>query len=172
MPIREQVAADYQTLRLSLKAHPVQFFRRSLAVQGYSAFSDLHSIGHGSPVKLAGLVLIRQRPGSAKGVCFITLEDETGTANLVIWPGTFARFRKVVMTARLIDVKGRVQRGDGVTHIIATRLADRSDILLRLSNERPATPTSDADGENCRIPATRQAHLRNADVIPKSRDFH
>ena len=172
MPIREQVVADYQTLRLSLKAHPMQFLRRSMTAQGYSPVSDLPSIRHGGPVQLAGLVLIRQRPGSAKGVCFITLEDETGTANLVIWPKTFEAFRKVVMTARLIDVQGRVQRGDGVIHVVAASLTDRSDVLWRLSGERLAPPLSHADEVNRPIPASRQAHPRDVDVIPKSRDFH
>lgn len=172
MPISEQVVADYQTLRLSLKAHPMQFFRRSMAAQGYSPVSHLHWVSHGSTVQLAGLVLIRQRPGSAKGVCFITLEDETGTANLVIWPRTFAAFRKVVMTARLIDVKGRVQRGEGVIHIVAASLTDRSDVLSRLSGERLVPALSHADEVSHTIPASRQTHPRDVDVIPKSRDFH
>lgn len=90
----------------------------------------------------------------------------------MIWPKTFAAFWKVVMTARLIDVKGRVQRGDGVTHIVAASLADRSDMLSRLSNERLAPPMSHADEVNRPIPASRQTHPRDAEVIPKSRDFH
>ena len=172
MPVCEQVVADYQTLRLSLKAHPMQFFRRSMATQGHCPACDLHSVVDGGPVQLAGLVLIRQRPGSAKGVCFITLEDETGTANLVIWPKTFAAFRKVIMTARLIEVKGRVQRGDGVIHVVATDLTDRSDVLWRLSGERLTSPMSRADEVNRPIPASRQKHPRDVEVMPKSRDFH
>ncbi|MDP5307569.1 error-prone DNA polymerase [Paracoccus spongiarum] len=172
MPICEQVVADYQTLRLSLKAHPMRFLRRSMAAQGYTTAASLHRLNHGESVRLAGLVLIRQRPGSAKGVCFITTEDETGAANLVIWPKIFAAFRKVIMTARLIDVRGRVQRGDGVIHIVAESMTDRSDVLWRLSGERLAPPMSHADEVNRPIPASRQRHPRDVDVIPKSRDFH
>ncbi|MFC3629960.1 error-prone DNA polymerase [Paracoccus angustae] len=172
MPVCEQVVADYQTLRLSLKAHPVRFLRRSMAAQGYTPAADLDQKRQGQAVRLAGLVLIRQRPGSAKGVCFITLEDETGTANLVIWPQAFEAFRKVIMTARVIDVQGRVQRGDGVIHVVAASLTDRSDVLRRLSGEPPTPPLSRADEANRSLPASRQSHPRNAEVIPKSRDFH
>lgn len=172
MPVCEQVVADYQTLRLSLKAHPLRFLRRSMAAQGYTPAIDLDRKRQGQPVRLAGLVLIRQRPGSAKGVCFITLEDETGTANLVIWPRTFEAFRKAIMTARVIDVQGRVQRGDGVIHVVAAILANRSDVLHRLSGEMLIPPMAHADEVNRPIPAGRQSHPRDAELIPKSRDFH
>ena len=91
------MVADYQTLRLSLKAHPLAFLRRSMTRQGYRAAVELAQMRSGQPVKLAGVVLIRQRPGSAKGVCFITLEDETGVANLVVWPKVMEANRKTVM---------------------------------------------------------------------------
>ena len=106
-------------------------------------------------------MLIRQRPGSAKGVCFITLEDETGVANLVLWPKMFERFRKVAMTARLMDVRGTIQRGDGVTHIVVHDLRDRSDVLGRLAGETPR-----------RLPTPRLGHPRDARILPSSRDFH
>ena len=172
MPASEQVVADYQTLRLSLKAHPMAFLRRSLGAQGYASAADLREMRHGQPVRLAGLVLIRQRPGSAKGVCFITLEDETGTANLVIWPKVFTRLRKVIMTARVMDVAGQVQRSEGVIHIVAARLTDRSDVLSRLSGDLLSPPIARADEVNRPVPASRSAHPRNLRVIPGSRDFH
>ena len=172
MPVCEQVAADYQTLRLSLKAHPLRFMRRSMTAQGYVPAAALARTRQGQQVRLAGLVLIRQRPGSARGVCFITLEDETGTANLVIWPKVFDAFRKVIMTARVIDVHGHIQRGEGVIHVVAATLTDRSDVLWRLMGERVIPPMSRADEVNRPIPASRQSHPRNAEVIPKSRDFH
>ena len=162
MPVCEQVIADYQTLRLSLKAHPMRFLRRSMMAQGYTPAAGLRDIPQGRMVRMAGLVLVRQRPGSAKGVCFLTVEDETGSANLVIWPKIFAAFRKTIMTARVIDVQGRIQRADDVIHIVADHLTDRSDVLWRLSN---------AEGTGT-LPASRQAHPRNVRVIPKSRDFH
>ena len=169
MPRCEQVVADYQTLRLSLKAHPMAFLRASMARQRFVRAGDLADLPNGRRLRLAGLVLIRQRPGSAKGVCFITLEDETGAANLVIWPKVMAAFRKVVMTARLMQVTGRLQRdpGSGVIHVVAETLLDRSDALLRLA-DRSLPPSSPAHS----LPAPIPGHPRNARIIPNSRDFH
>ncbi len=174
MPVSEQVVADYQTLRLSLKAHPMSFLRTSMARQGYRAAVDLATLHNGQHLRLAGLVLVRQRPGSAKGVCFITLEDETGVANLVIWPKVMAQFRKVIMTARLLQVTGRVQRDpvSGVTHVVAEALTDRSEVLLRLADIQFSTPLSPADEIVRPIPQPTLGHPRNAKVIPNSRDFH
>jgi len=134
MPKAEHVVADYQTLRLSLKAHPMAFFRKSLRAQGFSAASQLPSLWHGQRVSLAGLVLVRQKPGSAKGVCFITLEDEGGVANLVIWPKMFKAYRATIMSARLLVVHGRVQTDGRVIHVVANDLQDRSDRLAGLSD--------------------------------------
>ena len=169
MPRCEQVVADYQTLRLSLKAHPMTFLRASMARQGFVRAADLAELPGGRRVRLAGLVLIRQRPGSAKGVCFITLEDETGAANLVVWPKVMTAFRKVVMTARLMQVTGRLQRdpGSGVTHVVAEILQDRSDALLRLADR--SLPPSPAHHS---LPAPVLGHPRNARIMPNSRDFH
>ncbi len=161
MALCEHVAADYQTLRLSLKAHPMAFLRRSLTAQGYVPAAGLARLPNRASLRMAGIVLVRQRPGSANGTCFVTLEDETGVANLVIWEKTFAQFRKVVMTARLLEVHGQLQRAAGVTHIVAHWLGDRSDALLRLAGE-----TSPA------LPAPRAGHPRQVRVLPKSRDFH
>ncbi len=174
MPLCEQVVADYQTLRLSLKAHPMAFLRTSMARQGFTRAADLGTTPNNRRLKLAGLVLVRQRPGSAKGVCFITLEDETGVANLVVWPKVMATFRKVVMTARLMQVTGRLQRdpASGVTHIVAEVLEDRSDALLRLSDRSLSPPLSRADEVRHPIPAPTPGHPRNARIIPASRDFH
>ena len=102
----------------------------------------------GAPVVasvLAGLVLVRQRPGSAKGVCFITLEDETGVANIVVWPHLMERFRPVVMGARLMEVRGRVEMDDGVVHLIAAHLVDASDALAELSDDILAPEMARAD---------------------------
>jgi error-prone DNA polymerase len=174
MPLCEQVVADYQTLRLSLKAHPMSFLRASMARQGFVRAADLDRIGNNRRLHLAGLVLVRQRPGSAKGVCFITLEDESGVANLVVWPKMMTAFRKVIMTARLMQVTGRLQRdsASGVTHIVAETLKDRSDALLRLSDRSLAPPLSRADEVRNPIPAPTPGHPRNARIIPGSRDFH
>ena len=174
MPLCEQVIADYQTLRLSLKAHPMAFLRTSMARQGFTCAADLDRIGNDRRLRLAGLVLVRQRPGSAKGVCFITLEDETGIANLVVWPKVMAAFRKPIMTARLLQVTGRLQRdpASGVSHIVVEALQDRSDVLLRLSDRSLAPAVSRADEVKHPIPAPSPGPPRNARIIPGSRDFH
>ena len=174
MPLCEQVVADYQTLRLSLKAHPLSFLRQSLKAQRFTRAADLDRVANGARVRIAGLVLVRQRPGSAKGVCFITIEDETGVANLVVWPKVMAAFRKVIMTARLMQVTGRVQRdpGSGVTHIVVDALQDRGDVLLRLADRSLEVSLSRADEVSRPIPAPTHTHPRNVRIVPGSRDFH
>ncbi len=174
MPVCEHVVADYQTTRLSLKAHPMSFLRKSMTRQGYATTRSLDEMHNGKRIKLAGIVLIRQRPGSAKGVCFITLEDETGVANLVVWPKVMAAFRKVIMRARVIDVRGYVQRDADVIHVVATHLEDRSDALERLNTDaRMDPPLAHADEVRRPIPQDRRGrHPRDVRVIPKSRDFH
>jgi error-prone DNA polymerase len=170
----EHVVADYQTLRLSLKAHPMAFYRASLTAQGFSAASDLQRLRHGARVSLAGLVLVRQKPGSAKGVCFITLEDEAGVANLVIWPAMFKTCRAVIMAARLLVVHGCVQTDGRVIHVVAEHLEDRSDRLDDLSADRLPEITTRGDHPTHPIPGQVgiRGHPRDARVIPKSRDFH
>jgi error-prone DNA polymerase len=172
MPVCEHVVADYQTLRLSLKAHPMSFLRKSMARQGYAAAADLPRMRNRQEVSLAGLVLIRQRPGSAKGVCFITLEDETGIANLVVWPNTFEAFRRIIMRSRLIDVRGTLQYDADVIHVVANHLADRSDALDRLSNDPMQVPLARADEVRKPVPDGTHRHPRDVRIIPKSRDFH
>ncbi len=169
MPLAEHVVSDYQTVRLSLKAHPMQFLRDHYAARGFVRASDLRAIPYGRRVSLAGLVLIRQRPGSAKGVCFITLEDETGTANLVVWPDAFAAQRKVVMGARLMVVHGLVQHDEAVCHLIASRLEDDSARLRTLNDGQTLDPrVGRGDGAGpSRPPMAR--HPRDAEVIPKAR---
>ncbi|MFK7835221.1 MAG: error-prone DNA polymerase [Sulfitobacter sp.] len=174
MPQAEHVVADYQTLRLSLKAHPMSFFRASLRRKGFACTDQLPGMWHGQKVSLAGLVLVRQKPGSAKGVCFITLEDEAGVANLVIWPKLFELFRPVIMSARLLVVHGRVQSDGRVIHVVADRLENRTDRLDELSAEQ--VPVAHARGDEVIRPVPDQVggrrHPRDVRVIPKSRDFH
>ncbi len=172
MPTCEHVVADYQTLRLSLKAHPMAFLRKSMTRQGYTAAGDLPRMRNAQQISLAGIVLIRQRPGSANGVCFITLEDETGVANLVVWPTVFEAFRRVIMQSRLIDVRGILQRDADVIHVVATHLTNRSDALDRLSNDPMEVPLARADEVRKPVPNGTHRHPRDARVIPKSRDFH
>ncbi len=172
MPVCEHVVADYQTLRLSLKAHPLSFLRASMARQGYRSARDLTRMRNGQAISLAGLVLVRQRPGSAKGVCFITLEDETGVANLVIWSKVMEVFRKPIMQARLLDVRGTVQRDADVIHVVVHHLTDRSDALNRLSGDVMDVPLARADEVRKPMPNSTHRHPRDVRIIPKSRDFH
>ncbi len=145
MPLSEEVVADYQTTRLSLKAHPLAFLRASLAERGFVRARDLRARKFRSMVHVAGLVLIRQRPGSAKGVCFITLEDETGVINLVVWPDLKEKQRRVVMGSRLMEVRGRVEYDDEVIHVIAQHMTDATHQLYRLSEDMLAAPVARAD---------------------------
>lgn len=172
MPMGEEVVADYQTLRLSLKAHPLAFLRPRLAERGFLRACDLKTRKTRAMIHVAGVVLVRQQPGSAKGVCFITLEDETGVINLVIWPDLKAKQRKVVMGARLMEVRGRVEYDDEVIHVIAAHLTDASDDLARLSDQTFEPVLARADEVARPIPAPTRGHPRNARIIPKSRDFH
>lgn len=162
MPLSEEVVTDYQTMRLSLKAHPLTFLRADLAQRGFVRAADLRARKHRSIVQVAGVVLIRQRPGSAKGVCFITIEDETGVANLVIWPDLMEKQRKVIMGARLMEVLGRVEYDDEVIHVIAQHLTDATPALQRLSDD-PGSAQNEV---------AQRGHPRDARIIPKSRDFH
>jgi len=173
MPLAEHVVNDYQTIRLSLKAHPMRFLREHYAARKFITADRLASIKDGKRLSIAGLVLIRQRPGSAKGVVFITIEDETGVANLVVWPDVFDKQRKIVMGARLMCVHGIIQKDadDGVIHLVARKLEDHTHMLRHLSEElMPSTLNQGDGGGSWRPPAA--AHPRDVDVIPKSRDFH
>jgi error-prone DNA polymerase len=173
MPLSEHVVNDYQTIRLSLKAHPMRFLREHYERQKFITADQLRKIRDGKRLSIAGLVLIRQRPGSAKGVVFITLEDETGIANLVVWPDVFEKQRKIVMGARLMAVHGIIQRDpdSDVIHVVARRLEDHSHVLRHLSDETMPSTLSQSDAAGSwRPPASR--HPRDVEVIPKSRDFH
>ena len=129
MPLGEEVVNDYRFLSLSLKAHPLDFLRRQLAGRGVVEHGTLANLAPGSRIAVAGLVLVRQRPGSARGVIFMTLEDETGVANVIVWPKVFEKFRPVVLAARLVIVRGRLQSEHGVIHIVAERIEDGSAML-------------------------------------------
>ncbi len=152
MPLSEEVVADYQTTRLSLKAHPMSFLRDGLARRGFVRACDLRNRKFRSMVHVAGVVLIRQQPGSAKGVCFITLEDETGVVNLVIWPDLKEKQRRVVMGARLMEVRGRVEYDEEVVHVIAHHMTDATDQLYRLSDDMLNAPVARADHVNSPLP--------------------
>src|SRR5438309_7779577 len=165
MPLSEHVVNDYQTIRLSLKAHPMTFLREHYARQKFITADRLNTIKDGKSLSIAGLGLIRQRPGSAKGVVFITIEDETGVANLVVWPGVFGKQRKIVMGARLMAVHGIVQRDpdSAVIHVVARRLEDHSSMLRHLSEDIITPPLAPGDApKTLRPPPGR--HPRDVEV--------
>jgi error-prone DNA polymerase len=184
MPLPEQVVADYQTIRLSLKGHPMQFLRAMFSRERVIPCRDICHRNDKLSVRCAGVVLVRQRPGSAKGVVFMTLEDETGIANIVVWPKVMEKYRKEVMGARLILIEGYIQSSpEEVTHLVAQRMFDRSHDLIGLSNDAlrkepvptgPALiePLNDDRRDHPDSPAQKIRHPRNVRILPRSRDFH
>jgi error-prone DNA polymerase len=160
MPLSEHVLADYQTTRLSLKGYPTQFLRPMFESEGITSCKGVGDLPDGASVRCAGVVLVRQRPGEGTAI-FITLSDETGVCNVVVWERTFAHFRKEVMGARLLLAEGKVQRSpEGVIHLMAERLIDRSADLRLLAGAA--------------LPAHKPVHRhpRDVRVLPPSRDFH
>ena len=186
----EHVVADYQTHRMSLKAHPMSFLRERYRAGRILSSADLGGTRHNQRVEIAGVVLVRQQPGTAKGVVFMTIEDETGSANIIVWRKVLQTYRKVVMGARLVLVRGTVQRTADIIHVVAHELVDLSGDLLLLSEEpmpetlsradearhqqredpRSSPRRSDLTPAEARGP--RAGHPRNVRIIPKSRDFH
>jgi error-prone DNA polymerase len=137
MPLGAHVIEDYRRLSLSLKAHPASFLRTRLSSRGILRSEALHSVKNGERVTVAGLVLVRQRPGTAAGVIFMTLEDETGVANIIVWPKIFERLRAIVLGARFVAVTGKLQSEQGVIHIVAERMNDLTSMLGLLSEAGP-----------------------------------
>jgi len=185
MPLPEQVVADYQTIRLSLKGHPMEFLRAMFTRERVVPCEHIAHRNDRRHVRCAGVVLVRQRPGSAKGVVFMTLEDETGIANIVVWPAVMEKYRKEVMGARLILVEGYIQSSpEHVTHLVAQRMFDRSHDLIGLADDAlrrkhpvPAGPAlieplNDDRRDHLDAPAQKIRHPRNVRILPPSRDFH
>ncbi|MFA7306668.1 MAG: error-prone DNA polymerase [Hyphomicrobium sp.] len=172
MSIGEHIAVDYQTARLSLKGHPMEWLRAIFRGEGIASCAELAAQRNGSRGRVAGVVLVRQRPGKGNAI-FITLEDETGITNAVLWARTFETFRKEVMGGRLLLIEGKVQRSpENVVHLMATRIIDRTAELARLSEtHEPTIELSRAD-EFLHPQASRARHPRNVRILPGSRDFH
>jgi DNA polymerase III alpha subunit len=190
----EQVIEDYRHLHLSLKAHPVSFLRRDFDARGITRHELLPSLAPGRRAIIGGIVLVRQRPGDAKAI-FMTLEDETGVANTIVWLRTFEKYRPIVMGARLISVTGVLQNEKGVIHIVADHFEDLTPLLRRLNEDVAGVQTrSRADMVRADNP-DRFRHPRSGDsfvclaknkpapehiaavdhaakVMPKGRNFH
>jgi error-prone DNA polymerase len=163
MSLSEHVLQDYSSVALSLKAHPVSFIRQQLFKNKVLPTKELALWPDGTPVRVAGLVLVRQRPGTAKNVCFITLEDETGTTNLVVFNNKFDCYRKEILSARLLMAEGRLQKEGEVIHVVAEQLFDLSALLNRLNT------TQDNPQKKSR---NRAAHkMIQAEIFPEGRNF-
>lgn len=161
----EHVVEDYGTLSLSLKAHPLSFLRAHLAERSILPTGALVDAPAGCFLRVAGLVLVRQRPGTASGVIFMTLEDETGVANAIVWPRVFRKFRRIVFGARAVAVEGVLQKEREVIHVVARRLIDLTPELMTAMTDPATRPRS--------VPAQNLwRHPRNARVLPKGRNFH
>jgi error-prone DNA polymerase len=177
MRLGEHIAADYQTIRLSLKGHPMQILRPIFSGEGVRSCAEISASKNGALAKVAGVVLVRQRPGEGKAI-FVTLEDETGVTNVIMWARTFKRFRLAVMSARLMEVQGEVQRSpEGVVHLMTHRIVDRTVELSKLSEIDETKPMlARADEFANSVPGRHvdagRRHPRDVRILPKSRDFH
>jgi error-prone DNA polymerase len=182
-----EVVEDYGHVGLSLRKHPVSFLRADLAARRIVSCVEAMAAKDGKWLEAAGLVLVRQRPGSAKGVVFITLEDETGIANLVVWPNVFDRFRRVVMGTRMLAVKGHIQREGEVVHLVANELDDLSAELASVGTKGDVFPLPAGRGDEVRHgigpdPREQPKGMRPRDILVpdhhistinvKARNFH
>jgi error-prone DNA polymerase len=161
MPIGEEVINDYRFLHLSLRAHPAQFLRSDLDSRGIRQNHELRNIPSGKRVRISGLVTCRQRPGSANGVVFMTIEDESAVANVIVWPKVFERLRPIVLSARYVAVSGVVQEESGVIHVVAEQLEDLTHFLARLA-EHGAEIDGLARCDEVRRPVEEQREARVA----------
>jgi error-prone DNA polymerase len=178
MELSEHVVHDYAATSLSLKAHPISFIREQLNQLHIIQTSSLDKAKHGDQVKVAGLILVRQRPGTASGICFITIEDETGSANLVVFQKLFDQYRKEIIQSRLLMVEGQLQREGEVIHVIVKRCHNFSKLLQRLvplKNENPSLDTRARSDETTSVPDPRNKtsghELVQGKIFPEGRNF-
>jgi len=163
---------DYASTALSLKAHPVSFVREKLRLLKVTPANSLASLKDGAQVKVAGLVLVRQRPGTAGGVCFITIEDETGFSNLVVFQNLFDKYRKEILGAKLLMAEGKLQREGDVIHVIVKRCFNLSSLLNGLANKEGL---SQENGNNLFPAENKRAQVRESaqggNSFPTARNF-
>jgi error-prone DNA polymerase len=169
MRLGQEVVADYCSLGLSLRAHPVAFLRADLAARGMISTADLNEAPNGSWVTTAGLVAVRQTPESANGVLFMTLKDETGYGQVIVWPNLFERQERLIRAAEMIACRGRVQREGKVVHLIAHHLTDLTELLRQVGERDEVFPVPLGRGDEVRTGGgPTQRHPRPAG---KSREF-
>ena len=175
----EHVVQDYAATGLSLKAHPVSFLREKLQMLHVTATGDLSKLKNGDAVKVAGLITVRQRPGTAKGILFITIEDETGFSNLVVWETMFDKYRKEIIQARLLMVEGKLQIEGKVVHVIVKRCFNLNKMLGSLTpvanDNQPVLTLARSDETTAPVPDERNTFTVNKggkkEVFYKGRNF-
>lgn len=183
MQLSQHVLEDYRSIGLSLKAHPVSFVRNKLSLLHVVANQELLNRNDGSYIKVAGLVLVRQRPGTASGICFITIEDETGIANLVVFEKLFTRYRKEIVHSRFLMVEGKLQKEGEVIHVVVRRCYDLTGMLMPLGNpEARASEDQSEDHDMRRYPGadkvakelvkSNNGHSFQSGVFYGGRNFH
>ena len=178
MTLPEHVAHDYASVSLSLKAHPVSFIREQLDSLHVLSTARLEKAKDGDLVKVAGLILVRQRPGTASGICFITIEDETGCANLVVFQKLFDEYRKEILQSSLLMVEGKLQIEGEVIHVIVRRCYNFSKLLRQSIASRetniPLAPMSRADERSAPVPEKKKVPERGivqGRIFPEGRNF-
>ena len=174
MKLSEHVIHDYATTSLSLKAHPVSFIRSQLEQLRVHSAAGLEKAKNGDIVKVAGLILVRQRPGTASGICFITLEDETGTANLVVFQKFFDKYRKEIIQSKLLMVEGQLQREGEVIHVIVRRCYDYSKLLRHLtssSQDDLSLNRSRSDETTAPVLSKKEKEFVQGKIFPEGRNF-
>ncbi len=154
-----EVVRDYNRLGLSLRDHPLTFLRKDLQEQGILPCRQALNAKDGKRLTVAGLVLVRHRPGSAEGVVFLTLEDETANMNVIIWPDLFDANRRIVLGGQMLAVKGMLQKEGEVVHLVAQEIRDLSELLADVGNRSSADTTADIDSGSERL-------------VVRSRNFH
>ncbi len=178
MSLPEHVIHDYTSMALSLKQHPVAFIREKLTQLNIRSTHEVkHQLKDGQHLKVSGLVLVRQRPGTASGVCFITIEDETGDANLIVWGSLFETYRKEILRSTLLMVEGKVQKEGEVVHVIVSKCHDLSIMLKQLGKEnyQRLRTLSTADNNDGTFVDERKQHEPKAayqgEIFPQGRNF-
>lgn len=174
MGLSEHVVHDYATTSLSLKAHPVSFIREKLSALHVLSAEDIAKLKNGDRVKVAGLILVRQRPGTASGICFVTIEDETGTVNLVVFAKLFDQYRKEIMQSRLLMVEGNLQREGQVVHVIARRCFNYSRLLRHLNapeGNELSLKMSRADEQTSPVLSRKEKEFVQGKIFGEGRNF-
>ncbi|MEQ9377507.1 MAG: error-prone DNA polymerase [Imperialibacter sp.] len=178
MQLSEHVIHDYASTSLSIKAHPVSFLREQLKQLGITPNRDLSGAKDRGLIKVAGLVLVRQRPGTASGICFITIEDETGTANLVVFKKLFDKYRKEIIQSKLLMVEGQLQKEGEVIHVIARRLINLSAFLQQLNNSqkedlnlKPMSRSDETTVPYAKSKPPKKSEVVQGKIFPEGRNF-